>query len=644
MANLDPLSYIPETSKNRMRNGVVTVVHFVAHSVLKNGGNHWDIFLQIGNDESVRLEIVPGAYPGREGYIGRLDIMEHKYGVTRRRHRLLSIPTDHRHSVANFIDTIVQADNHRYEFTYSAGEGMYRMGTRPVLHVRPGRYSALRVGKGEVSLDDALKEDIDIIRELSYPEKRYQFWLRLFDDRQHIAEVVSRHLNIRQSDLSLGEVQEWMHGIFNACVPVSILQSRQTSDLPRRVIIRFPLPYKVGEDFCHGNTDEKLRSEAATYIWLHQNCPNTPIPRLFGFGFPGKKSIYFTAVRREPIYRRVLWVFRRALAWISGRPLFPYVPHDRCHLLDLGYLVLEHVDEGKMLSDSWEEHRHDPRRRANLFQSLSRIMLDLAKLPLPRIGSWVIDDSGVLKLANRPLTLLLHQLENAGIATEIPRDRTYTSVEPLLVTTTASDINLTRSTTEAMAKITLLPKFLDTRFRDGPFVYSLTDLHQSNIFVDDDWHITSIIDLEWACSRPIQMIGPPDWLSSRSLEEITFYYDEYAALHDEFVDAVQREGLKLYRTNLNAKVMRACWETRSFWYFRALDSPTTLLALYIDHLQPRFAKLGSDAWDEFSAMLMRLWDPDSPCFVSSKLREQEQYDNQLRKLFTRSREKGNNSG
>jgi hypothetical protein len=41
--------------------------------------------------------------------------------------------------------------------------------------------------------------------------------------------------------------------------------------------------------------------------------------------------------------------------------------------------------------------------------------------------------------------------------------------------------------------------------RYGPFVFTLTDLHQSNIFVDDDWHITSLIDLEWACSLPIQL-------------------------------------------------------------------------------------------------------------------------------------------
>jgi hypothetical protein len=32
------------------------------------------------------------------------------------------------------------------------------------------------------------------------------------------------------------------------------------------------------------------------------------------------------------------------------------------------------------------------------------------------------------------------------------------------------------------------------------FLYRLTDLHPSNIFVDSDWNIKYVIDLEWACS------------------------------------------------------------------------------------------------------------------------------------------------
>lgn len=160
-----------------------------------------------------------------------------------------------------------------------------------------------------------MKEDIDIIRELSYPDKRFHFWLHLYTQRQHIIEVVSQHLNLQQSDFTLGEVTEWIHGSFNACIPIHILQSPRTSDLPRRAIIRFPLPYKVGEAFRHGNVDEKLRSEAATYIWMQQNCPNVAIPRLFGFGFPGKQSVRNAAPARPHYIHRA----SSSLQWAAGR-------------------------------------------------------------------------------------------------------------------------------------------------------------------------------------------------------------------------------------------------------------------------------------------------------------------------------------
>lgn len=58
----------------------------------------------------------------------------------------------------------------------------------------------------------------------------------------------------------------------------------------------------------------------------------------------------------------------------------------------------------------------------------------------------------------------------------------------------------------------MLPRFWDQNSRNGPFVFSFNDLHQSNIFVDEDWNVTSIIDLEFACVQPIQMTCIPTWL------------------------------------------------------------------------------------------------------------------------------------
>ncbi|KAF4987525.1 hypothetical protein FDECE_15401 [Fusarium decemcellulare] len=499
--------------------------------------------------------------------------------------------------------------------------------------------------RGQITLEEALEEDVDIVRELSYPDKQNDFWLHLNANRAQIEQVVCRHLNVSQSDFSLGDVAEWIHGSYNAIIPIHIDEAAQGSRLPPQAIIRFPLPYKVGEDFRPGNSDEKLRSEAATYCWMRQNCPEIPVPRLFGFGFPGNQS--FTTVENAPFFSRIMWSIRRIFA---GAALSPYIPHERSQLPDHGYLVLEHITKGQALSETFKEGRHDPEKRANLYRDLSGIMLRLAKLPLPRIGSWTMDNKGTLTLTNRPLTPALYELENAHIPTEIPRDLTYTTVEPYLLDLIACQDNLIRYQPNSiheegdgekqLAALTamraLLPKFTDRQFRTGPFVFSLTDIQRGNIFVDEDWNITGIADVEWACARPIEMLGPPEWLSGRTLEEITFHYSEFDSLHQEFVDAFEEQELEHHDTTENAELMRECWSTGKFWYANALDAPDSLLSLFVDHIQPKFASLSRPAWDEFSHMLMRLWDSHTEQFISSKIIQHELYTSQLRGLFIKS--------
>ncbi|KUJ07342.1 uncharacterized protein LY89DRAFT_691805 [Mollisia scopiformis] len=79
-----------------------------------------------------------------------------------------------------------------------------------------------------------------------------------------------------------------MAGSFNVCIPVRVNSAKSHS---KRVIIRFPLPYKVGDLQHPGNAEEKIRSEAATFIWIRENCPTVPIPYLWGFGLPDGKSV-----------------------------------------------------------------------------------------------------------------------------------------------------------------------------------------------------------------------------------------------------------------------------------------------------------------------------------------------------------------
>ncbi|KGQ00865.1 hypothetical protein PAAG_12453 [Paracoccidioides lutzii Pb01] len=83
------------------------------------------------------------------------------------------------------------------------------------------------------------------------------------------------------------------------------------------------------------------------------------------------------------------------------------------------------------------------------------------------------------------------------------------------------------------------PLLFKQKFCRGPFIFTLTDLHRSNIFVDHNWHISCLIDLKLACSRPFEMVEPPYWLTNKSVDEI--YADENDMLQTEFMTILKAE-------------------------------------------------------------------------------------------------------
>lgn len=304
-----------------------------------------------------------------------------------------------------------------------------------------------------------------------------------------------------------------------------------------------------------------------------------------------------------------------------------------------------------MLSETWEEGRQDQYKRGNLFRGLSKIMLSLAKVPLPRIGSFMINDDGTLSLTNRPLTVALHQLENEDIPTIIARSDTYTSDKAYyqdLLKCHDSKLryqpNSVNDGTDCQAQMaalvamrTTLPDFVDPDFGHGPFFFTLTDLHQSNIFVDKGWNIRYLIDLEWACSLPIQMHKPPHWLTNKGTDQLVG--EELAAynvLREEFIESLECEE-KIGKSTLMrlTGAMRRGWDTGSFFFFNALDSNVGLYNIYNQHIQPRYNQEAQTTVD-FDVLLSKLWCQDSEAFIAAKLQDRARYDSQLRALFDQS--------
>ncbi|RFU33367.1 hypothetical protein B7463_g2947, partial [Scytalidium lignicola] len=122
--NYDPVRYEngeakTGEAKTRDPHRIVIQVHFIAQSVLENGGNHWGISLQTGPEEYVRLNMDPsnvlGAQAPDHGYRGRLYIR--RDAVTYKPEKIVTIPANPGHSVFQFIDVITNEGNHLYDFT-----------------------------------------------------------------------------------------------------------------------------------------------------------------------------------------------------------------------------------------------------------------------------------------------------------------------------------------------------------------------------------------------------------------------------------------------------------------------------------------------------------------------------------------------
>ncbi|KAF4620088.1 hypothetical protein G7Y89_g14735 [Cudoniella acicularis] len=514
--------------------------------------------------------------------------------------------------------------------------------------------------RGKTTLADALEQEENMLLDLAYPEQRIDFFVSLYSRRKDIVKLVEYHLGLTNPNAGtcrLGEVKEWIHGSFNVCIPVYVDKWKKHPG--RRVLIRFPLPYKIGESKYPGNADEKLRCEAATYIWIRENCPDVPIPHLWGFGLPGGKS--FLEPQTVPLISRLVWRLERTISSLFGHPLpCQYITRQREYISDNGYLVVDFIEgnDVKMLSETWDEGLQVPdhTKRSNLFKGLSLILLSLSRIPLPRIGSWTMDSDGVLQLTNRPLTLGLHQFENQGIPTDIDRSLTYSASESYYLDILSyhnnrlryqpNSLNDEKDGRAQMANLItmrgLLSHFTDRNLRQGPFFLQLTDLHQSNIFVDEHWNIHCLIDLEWACSLPAEMLRPPYWLTGESIDTLTDKrLEEFDQVRQKFMQIFEEEersscsgnSVNTFRTD----IMRKGWAKGNFWFFGALESPKGLYNIFRDHIQAIFAP--PEDLFEFRRIMSEYWAPDVKNIIEQKLHDKEMYERTLREMFENNKNK-----
>lgn len=329
-------------------------------------------------------------------------------------------------------------------------------------------------------------------------------------------------------------------------------------------------------------------------------------------------------------------------------PLSRYAPHKSAIVAPTQYLLLEYIrpETGRMLSDSWEEHNHDPAHRRALFRGMAHIILSLAKVPQPRIGSFHFNDNCTIALKNRPLLAAEIILESEGIPRSMEPRQTFDCTESFVSDLISLHDNRLRYDPSAaddeadcrsqMAIRTLLRTvshhFIQRQYRNGPFLLQLTDLHQSNVFVDEDWNIRCLIDLEWLCALPVESLRTPYWLTGRAVDELVGdHLTAYEALRREFMHVFEEEELSGVRLAWPlSRIMQQSWDSEAVWFWSSLTSVNAAFFLVSDHLCPRFILPLSAQVDEIFSML---WSDDTDEFVKRKIQDYATYLGGLRRLY-----------
>jgi hypothetical protein len=180
----------------------------------------------------------------------------------------------------------------------------------------------------------------------------------------------------------------------------------------------------------------------------------------------------------------------------------------------------------------------------------------------------------------------------------------------------------------------LLPQVTRRDLRHGPFIFRLTDLHPGNIFVDERCNITSLVDLEWGASLPIETDGPPFWLSGRSLDELDQHQEEFNAAREEFMEVFGEEELKMSGHTTRSSVMRQAWKMGTTWCVAMLNDPKALYNVFFEHIIPLYMpSFPPDDEIKFQEILSKFWSVNCHTFIQAKLAEKELYLRELEQLF-----------
>ncbi|XWW97823.1 hypothetical protein V2A60_005810 [Cordyceps javanica] len=487
------------------------------------------------------------------------------------------------------------------------------------------------------TLSDAIESEENELVAMRNPKLKEQLFDSITANKGELEALICQLLQVKHCRITPSEI--WEHGSFNVAIKVRL-------PFGRDAYLRIPFLHRIGEHTFPGNAEEKIRTESATYLWLQEHCPDIRIPNLYAFGLPDGST--FTHPDNTPWWRRLWRRFNSIYAFLLGRPgPITHMRHSIRHNLASGFLLIS-CARGERLDVLWRDHCHDRSYRANLFRGLARIAVSMNAVPQPRLGSFSLQPDDTIALSNRPLNMYMHMAENEGVPSGMPRQQTYGEVDSYIADLLSLQDSKLRNQPNAIFDVedgqrqmaasagmrAVAHHFTRNMSRHGPFYFTLNDLNQQNIFVDEDWNIETIINLEWAHTLPIEMKTPPFWLTSRPVDgfmdpvhrkEYEEILEEYLAIYEE--EEKKRRGGSTRETTTQRRV----WNNGSFWFYKAVVIPKAKYNLFNWHIQPMFNEDHPDM-SIFDEIVHFYWGADASSVMDAKIEERKAYIEDVKKI------------
>ncbi|KAH9819877.1 aminoglycoside phosphotransferase [Teratosphaeria destructans] len=179
---------------------------------------------------------------------------------------------------------------------------------------------------------------------------------------------------------------------------------------------------------------------------------------------------------------------------------------------------------------------------------------------------------------------------------------------------------------------TLLAKGVERS--EGPFALQYTDLHASNLFVDEDWNIVGVIDLEFVCSLPPSMLEVPYWFSAQYIDGLKRCLEEHNRQIEDFLQVFEEEEIRVNSSLPLGKIIRQAWVSGEYWIYNCLTSINAMPHLMEDHIWRRFGFRPSLSEETvFVRNLSHFWSEQSDDFVKQKVCDKKQYNDEVTLLY-----------